>query len=299
MTRNKTDVSKLLMMSAAAAVLLFSSITVTQASAANPYTAAYMDTTVNDKPYMISGKITYVGSGPRTNHFGGVISTAGWAGSAVSGWGYQSPVTLYTYNLMVGEPQVWQPGVMKWYDSQGLGYFGSQPYEINWVNDYFLWNSARTNVKFYYEVHFNDGTYALYGPMTYNKLSGDTSTSFASGRQTIYMYPYGNINFKYLQFGIEGFGGTTSGYNAKMYDNYYVYGSGTTKYLSSFAGRSTVGSFSDYTYGSYIYYTPGGGGSQPTIIGNAVWNSDACYYLDSGCSLPTGQVLWHQGGTPI
>lgn len=295
-----------MMFAGATLVLCLLPIATIQALAANPYIAGFTDWSTNHTPFKITGKVTFVGSAPiRNNHFGGVISTSGWGTTAPTGWIYQSPITLYTYNLITADAQVWNQGVQKWYVPLGLGYFGTGPTNVDWIKHYFQWDAARTNVKFWYEVHFNDGTYVLYNPnntdVIYFKQAGDTSTDFASGDAVVNIYPYGAINFKYLQFGLEGFGGTSTGYNVKQYGLSYTYGepgSGTIKYLSSIPAKSTSGSF-DNSYGSYISYTPGGGGCCPSIIGTAVWNSDACYNLDSGCSLPKGEVLFHQGGTPI
>lgn len=206
---------------------------------------------------------------------------------------YQDPITLATNNLITGDPQVWDMFGTVWFGQQGLGYLGSQSFDVNWIYHQMYWNSARTQVSYLYEVHFNDGTFVTYGPVTYSKVSGDSSTNFASGTNTRSM-PDGNVyKLKYLQFGIEGIGGTTSGYNIKLYDMSYTYGTSSTKNLSTIVARTTnAASSTDYTNGSWITYDLSVGVMR---VGSANFSSDACYNPDSGCTLPARQVLWYPG----
>lgn len=148
---------------------------------------------------------------------------------------------------------------------------------------------------FYYEPHFNDGT-ATWDDATYNKISGDSSTNFASGYKNKSIG--GNtIRFKFLQFATESIGGSSSGWNVKQYDMHYVRPSIGIVDLADVVARSMewdIGS-TGYTYGTWINYDASNYG----YVGSAKYTANADYDLKSGSSLPAGEVKWYKDPTSL
>lgn len=264
-----------------------------QAFAANPYIGGYRDSSTVKQFQQFTGKMNFSGTTSVSQPTGTVVSTTGWGSTDPTNVFYQAPVAISTTGNITGEPQIWNPTGKLWSQSIALGMHGSDPEDVSWVYYTFYWNSLRTTVSFYYEAHYNDGTVSLISPKVYTKGSADTSTNFASGykNQTIGGSTY---KFKFLQFGAESDGGSTTGWQMKMYDMIYYYSGGSTN-LSSVVARSMEYSSTDLTHGTWINWDS----SYIQAIGDSKYTANADYDLKSGSSLPPGEVVWYKDSTSL
>jgi len=227
---------------------------------------------------------------------------AGWGTTNPTRMVYQAPTWLETDGSIISEPQVFKIGQVApaWIKDDVLGDHGTAQSDIAYVYYALIWNSARTQVTFYYEPHYNDGTYQGY-VQTYTKVSGDTSTNFAAGYKDITVNSV-SYRFKLLQIGVES-NLSTSGWQIKQYGMTYYCNNGscTTVNLSSVPARSIVWDTTSPTYESWITYY----GNDPRRVGLQNYIAQADYDLKSGSSLPPGQVVWYKSssmvpaGTPL
>lgn len=266
------------------------------AFAAFPYIGAYRDSSTVHHPLQFLGRVNFDGSTSVSSYSGPVTTTAGWGTTNPTRMVYQAPTWLETDGTIWSSPQVHKIGQAPpaWIREDQLGEHGSGSTDIDYVYYTFFWNSARTQVTFYYEPHFNDGTATSYLD-TYSKVSGDTSTNFAAGWKDITVNSV-NYRFKLLQIGAES-ASSTSGWKFKQYGmTYYCNdGSCTTVNLSSVIARSLVWDTTSTTYESWISYY----GNEVRRVGEQNYVAQADYDLKSGSTLPPGEVVWYKSSTSV
>ena len=206
----------------AALLLLFPVMMTGSAFAANPYIGGYRDSSTVHSASQFLGKVSFEDSTGVSSYTGGVVSVSGRDGTAVSPVMYQAPTTLNTDDSIVGDPQVWLAGSSSpdWIESIPIGDHGSGDEDVDYVYYTFYWNGARTQVSFYYEPHFNDGTYTSAGIETYTRITGDDSDNFATGWEDK-SFGGNTYRVKFLQFAAES-GSSTSGWEIKQYDMSYI-----------------------------------------------------------------------------
>lgn len=276
-----------------AAAMMLAMLTAQNAAAVNPYIGGYRDSSTIHQPHQFLGKVSFAGTTSVTSYTGGVISMAGWGPTTSTKVMYQSPTWLETDSIVYGEPQIWMVGNANpsWLSSMTLGHFGAASSDINYIYYTFYWNAAHTQVTFYYEPHYNDGTSGGVWD-TYTKVTGDTSTNFAAGWEdkTISGTSY---RFKYLQFGTES-GASSNGWQVKQYDMTYYY-TGNTVNLSSIVAKSAVYDATGTTNDSYIVYD----GTTVDRVGLENYVANADYDLKSGSTLPAGEVRWYKDSSSL
>jgi hypothetical protein len=165
----------------AAILLLIPVMTTGSAFAANPYIAGYRDSSTVHSASQFYGKVEFDGSTGASSYTGGVISISGRDGTAIESAVYQAPVTLQTDDDIVGDSQVYLGTTLEWYEQVAIGEHGSDDEDVDYVYYTFYWNGARTQVTFYYEPHYNDGTSSSATIETYTRVTGDDSDNFATG----------------------------------------------------------------------------------------------------------------------
>jgi hypothetical protein len=270
---------------------------VQSAFAANPYIGAYRDSSTIHHPNQFTGYFDLAGSTSVSSFTGPVISIAGWETSNPSRFMWQAPTWLNPDGTVEGDPQAWEDGITTaaWIRSLALGTFGTGSTDIKYVYISFWWDSARSQITFYYEPHRNDGSYTSKLD-TYLKNSADTSTNFASGWQDVTVSGT-TYRFKYLQIGAES-QSSTSGWKTKMYGmTYYCNdGSCSTVDLSTIVARSLVWDTTSTTYESWISYY---GIFAPKRVGDENYVANADYHLKSGSTLPAGQVQWFKSSSSL
>lgn len=289
------SIKGIIVLSAIAALIIPTAFS-QSAFAAFPYIGGYRDSSTVHHPNSFYGYVNFAGSSSVSSYTGPVTTMAGWGTTNPTRMVYQAPTWLETDGAIWSSPQVHKigQGPAAWIRDDELGQHGTDPSDVAYVYYALIWNNARTQVTFYYEPHYNDGTYAgfLY---TYTKVSGDTSTNFASGWKDITVGGT-SYRFKFLQIGAES-GSSTSGWKVKQYGmTYYCSdGSCTTVNLSSVIARSLVWDTSTTTYESWISYY----GTEVRRVGEQNYIAQADYDLKSGSTLPPGEVVWYKSSTSV
>lgn len=268
-------------------------------AATNPYVAGYPTTTSVTIHSQYTMKSNFNGvAGPRNQNLGQVFSTAGYSSTSATdptGWIYQHAVDLHADDKIYGEQQVYNLGTCNWHcpiSSSNwtlLGNSGTGTSDINYVYSTFYWNTGRTGVNFYYEPHFNDGSFTSAPLTTYTKGGSDTSNYFASGSKSKLIGSTTYL-FKFFQFGVESQDPVTTAWNAKEYDLTY---SGTSSY-NSLTTAATSYVPSDPTNNSAISYS----GSTGASVGGSQYVASAhSHHNDS--TIPSGTVTWYKSSSAI
>lgn len=276
---------------------LFAVIAATpHAFAANPYYGGYAKTATIEQSSQIWGYTDFQSSSAPAYYTGGVISTSGvFTNGTSSRIMYQDPITLNPSLSVTGDPQVWILGGTSpsWQSSTPLGTHGSGLSNVDYVYTTFYWNGARTQVTFYYEPHYNDGTSGS-SVVTYSKSSvpSDKSDNFGVGYKD-FISGSTTYRVKYLQFGAES-GDVASGWNIKQYSMGYVKTSGSLVNLSSINSFTSPYISTDALNHSWIMYKLTGSTLSLNAIGKAQYNVNADYAHEGG-GVPAGTVYWFRG----
>lgn len=278
-------------------LLSFAALVATpHAFAVSPYYGGYAKTTSIDQASQIWGYTDFQSSSAPAYYTGSVISTSGiFSNGTSSRIMYQDPITLNTNLSVTGDPQVWtiDGTAPSWSSSTSLGTHGTGSSNVDYVYTTFYWNSGRTQVTFYYEPHYNDGTSGS-STITYSKSSvpSDKSDNFGVGYKD-FVSGSTTYRIKYLQFAVES-GDVSTGWNIKQYSMGYIKPSVGTINLSSINTYTSPYISTDALNHSWIMYKLVGSTLSLTAVGKAQYNVDSDYAHEGG-GVPTGTVYWFRG----